>query len=588
MPSPSFSRSFFPDLKRTIFSGETSLRFFKPKRVCFWKNVVYRWGSYHNAFESHALPLVWASRAVDASWGCVFFNLMVNRGGLVTDRTIIHASKILKAFFIFSLFLLGSLFSSGAVFARQVTFTILFTNDTHGQLEPTEDGWGGVARRATVLQAVRQEVGASKVVLVDAGDLFTGGPLSGLTRGEADAAAYQAMGYDAIAIGNHDLDYGADRLRELRLKYKTPWIAANLIRHGMNIVRPYELKYAGVRVGFIGFSNPNTPALTKRENTRGMVFNQPIAVARGLHTILKKDADIFVAVSHLGLDGDKALAKAATFLHVIVGGHSHDLLEKAVAPDKTAGAYAGPIIVQAGERGRYLGRLDLTVDGDKKNGYRVVSYRYHLIPLSKEVASDPAMEKLMQDFQSRYGGDLETKVCTVGKDSARRNDGDWPIACLSVDALRNAAQAEIGLLNSGSFRSDLKAGNMTKGGLMSLLPFDDQVVTVQMTGSMIRQVLERSLAKKGESGFLQLSGISVSGKPGAMEITVGNEALSSRREYKVAINDFLAGGGDGYDVFSRLKSREKLDLKLRDVVEKELKAVQSVPDTVDTPRWKSL
>jgi len=526
-------------------------------------------------------------RVEDASWGRVSFNLMVNRGVLVTDR-IIHASKMTNKFFILSLFLLGTIFSPGAVFARRVTFTILFTNDTHGQLEPMEDGWGGVARRATVLQAVRQEVGASKVVLVDAGDLFTGGPLSGLTRGEADVAAFQAMGYDAIAIGNHDLDYGADRLRELRLKYKTPWISANLIRHGMNVVRPYELKYAGVRVGLIGFSNPNTAMMTKRENTRGMVFNQPAAVAKGLHTILKKDADIFVAVSHLGLDGDKVLAKSATFLHVIVGGHSHDLLEEAVAPGKSAGAYTGPIIVQAGERGRYLGRLDLTVDGDKKTGYRVVSYRYHLIPLSKEVAPDSAMEKLLQDFQSRYGGDLETKVCLVGKDSARRNDGDWPIACLCVDALRNAAQAEIGLLNTGSFRLDLKAGNMTKGVLMSLLPFDDQIVVVQMTGSMIRQVLERSLAKKGESGFLQLSGIAVSGKPGALEITVGGEALSSRREYKVAINDFLSGGGDGYDVFPRLKSREKMDLKLRDVVEKELKAAQSVPDKVDTPRWKSL
>jgi len=190
--------------------------------------------------------------------------------------------KVLRRSSLLSLLFIGCSFLSATAWARQVTFTILFTNDHHGQLEPESDGWGGVSRRATAIQAVRQEVGASKVVLVDAGDLFTGGPLSGLTRGEADAAAYQAMGYDAIAVGNHDLDYGADRLRELHLKYKTPWISANLIRHGMNVVRPFEFKYAGVRVGIIGFSTPETPALTKRENTRGMVFNSPVAVANGL------------------------------------------------------------------------------------------------------------------------------------------------------------------------------------------------------------------------------------------------------------------------------------------------------------------
>jgi 2',3'-cyclic-nucleotide 2'-phosphodiesterase (5'-nucleotidase family) len=198
------------------------------------------------------------------------------------------------------------------------------------------------------------------------------------------------------------------------------------------------------------------------------------------------------------------------------------------------------------------------------------------------------MEKLLGEFKARYGGDLEAKLCFVGKDSLRRSDGDWPMACLSVDALRNAAQAEIGMMNSGSFRVDLKVGNLTKGDLMTLLPFDDQVVVVQMSGSLIRQVLERSLTKKGEGGFLQLSGMTASGKSGALEITVGGEPLSSHREYKVAINDFLAGGGDGYEAFTRLKSREKMDVKLRDVVEKALKAAQVVPDSVETPRWKML
>ena len=111
-----------------------------------------------------------------------------------------------------------------SAWSRESSFTILFTNDQHGQLEPLPDGSGGVSRRATLIDQVRKEVGADKVVLVDAGDLFTGGALSGLTRGEADCAAYQAMGYDAVALGNHDLDYGLAALREYRVKFHTPWI----------------------------------------------------------------------------------------------------------------------------------------------------------------------------------------------------------------------------------------------------------------------------------------------------------------------------------------------------------------------------
>lgn len=467
-----------------------------------------------------------------------------------------------------------------------VSFTILFTNDHHGQLEPMEDGWGGVARRAAAIAAVRQEVGPARVVLVDGGDLFTGGPLSASTKGEADAAAYQAMGYDAIAIGNHDLDYGIARLRELRKLYRTPWISANLVQHGgVNVMRPYVFRNAGVRIGLVGFSTPETPQLTKRENTRGMVFNSPIQVAHGLRTILKKDADIFVAVSHLGLDGDQALAKSATFLHVIVGGHSHTLLEEPVVTLRKDGSPDGPIIVQAGEKGRYLGRLDLTVEGDKKSGYRVKSFRYRLIPLSKEVAQDPVMLKLLDGFRSGAGVDLGEKVCEVAADSRRVGDGDWTFACFCADEMRKASGAEVALINTGSFRTDLKAGPLTKGDLLTLLPFEDQIVTVQMTGALLRQVLERSLTKKGAGGFLQLSGVAVSGQPGNLSIQVGEEPLSAKREYKVAINDFLAGGGDGYEEFPPLKTKVKTGIKLRETLVRSLRDLKTVPESVETVRW---
>ncbi len=472
-----------------------------------------------------------------------------------------------------------------SVWARESSFTILFTNDQHGQLEPLPDGSGGVSRRATLIDQVRKEVGADKVVLVDSGDLFTGGALSGLTRGEADCAAYQAMGYDAVALGNHDLDYGLAALREYRTQFHTPWISANLIQHGMNPLRPYVLKYAGVRVGMIGFSTPETPRLTRRANVRGMVFNPPAAVAKGLHTILKKDADIFIAVSHLGLTEDKKLAQAAPFLHVIVGGHSHDLLKEPVGTLRANGSPTGPIIVQAGSRGEVLGRLDLTVEGSRKEGYRIVRFKYRLVPVAADVTPDPILEKILDGYRAKVGKGLDDKITQVPTDSPRQNDGDWPFACLAADAVRQAGGAEVALLNAGSFRQDLRAGALTQRAYWEIFPFDDVVEVLVLRGSILRDVLERSALQKGTSAFLQVSGVAIQGKPGALDITVNGEPLSSRREYKVAMNDYLGSGGDGYDLLGRIKNREKTEMGLRAVVEKALLAKNPLPASVDPPRW---
>jgi len=495
------------------------------------------------------------------------------------------SQRFLKLSSILSLALV-LLLSASALSARQVTLTILFTNDHHGQLEPCEDGWGGVARRATAIAAVRQEVGASKVVLVAAGDVFMGGALSPLTRGAADAAAYQAMGYDAIAVGNHDLDHGQGRLRELRTRYKTPWISANVLQGGShNLVRPYEFKYAGLRVGLVGLSNPSSSALTKKENVRGLKFNDPVGVAGSFRTILKKTSDVVVVLSHLGSDADKELARKANFVHVIVGGHTHEAYPEAVKTKKPDGT-PGPLIVQAGERGRYLGRLDLTLSGDKKNGYKVVSHQYRLIPLSPEVAPDPAMEKLLEGFKSQSGVDLDEKVCDVSKDSNRPPKGDWPLACLTADAMREAAGADVAVLNAGSFRADLKGGTLTKGALMALMPFEDKVVSVGLNGAELRRVLERSWAKQGQGSFLHLSNLSVAGKGGALEIMVGDQPLEAQREYKVATNDFLASGGDGYEVFARAKTREKTEIDVQGLLEKRLRSLGKVPERVEAKRWR--
>jgi len=225
------------------------------------------------------------------------------------------------------------------------------------------------------------------------------------------------------------------------------------------------------------------------------------------------------------------------------------------------------------------------VEGSRKEGYRIVRFKYLLIPVAADVTPDPVLEKILDGYRAQVGKGLDDKITQVSSDSPRKNDGDWPFACLAADAVRQAAGAEAALLNSGSFRQDLRAGALTQRAYWEIFPFDDVVEVLVLRGSTLRDVLERSALQKGTSAFLQVSGIGIQGKPGALDITVNGEPLSSRREYKVAVNDFLASGGDGYDLLGRIKNREKTDLELRAVVVKALSVQNPIPVSANPPRW---
>lgn len=253
-----------------------------------------------------------------------------------------------------SLFLLAvfSLSLPAGSLAREVTLTILFTNDHHGQDDPIHQDdlskpVGGVTRRMALIEKIRKEVGPDHVVLVDSGDLFSGTAFSELTHGEVDCDAYQLMRYDAICLGESDFTYGKKALLDFRKKFHIPWVSANVVSGGQPYIRPYVLKATGVRVGLIGFCNPETPSLIGREAVSGLVFNPPGASAKGLHSILKKDADIFIVLSNLGVETDKKFAKDNPFIHVVIGGYSQTLLTTPLVNQSKNGDLLGPIMGQA-------------------------------------------------------------------------------------------------------------------------------------------------------------------------------------------------------------------------------------------------
>ncbi|HVZ81522.1 MAG TPA: bifunctional UDP-sugar hydrolase/5'-nucleotidase [bacterium] len=481
--------------------------------------------------------------------------------------------------------------------AREVTLTILFTGDHHGQLDPVRDPKGsdlvgGVSRRMALIEKIRQEVGPAHVVLVDCGGLIDGTPFSELSRGAADCEAYHLMGYDAVCLGENDFDYGTKSIVEYRRQFGLPWVAANVNRGGQPFMRAYILKSTGVRVGIIGFADPETPSKVGRVVTQGLTFNSPGLVAKGLHSIFKKDADIFIALTRQGLDDAKKFAKDNTFLHVVISGKGSEPSKDPIVSTNRDGSLKGPILCQPGPRGLYLGRLDLVVNGHRDlktrtSAYDITSYHYQVIPITADLPEDPKMTALLQKYHDRLSDKpLDEALTKVTGDLTGRNQGDSLVGEIAVDALRNEAHTQIALLPNQTFRPVFKTGMLTRENLYEICPSEGEVIVLDVPGHVLRDALATSQAQKGQDGFLQVSGLTVEGQGNDMKVVVDGEPLNNKHRYLVAVNDFLAGGGAGYESFRAIHSRRKTTLTVRTLLEEALKSKPSWGQADMDVRWK--
>jgi len=482
------------------------------------------------------------------------------------------------------------------LWAKEAQITILFTNDHHGQVEPLHESdpskpVGGVTRRMALIQKIRQEVGEKNVILVDSGDLFRGTAFSEMTDGKVDCAAYQLMKYDAIGLGEQDFDYGKTTLLNYRKEFGLPWVSANVVSAGQPFMRPYVLKSAGnIRVGLIGFSTQEALSVARRENVRGLVFNPADAVAKGLHSIFKKDADIFVVLSRLSDDEVKKFAKGNSYLHVILGGRSYIPLIEPIVTKAKDGTLVGPIIGQAGSQGLYLGRLDLSIEGHRdpktKNAtYSITDYHYQLIPITEDLPEDPDMVALLDKYRSRLKQKPLDEPLAEALNADANNQGDSVWGQMAADEIRKSSQADVALINSDFFHSDFKTGTITREILYEMLPTDNEIVTVEIPGAYLRKAIEIAELKRGQGAFLQVSGLKIQRIADGLSIWVGNEPLKDRQKYQLALNDFLADGGDGYEQFRRLKYRKRTDVMIRELLENVLKTRKKIDSTDLEKRW---
>ncbi|MEB3285645.1 MAG: 5'-nucleotidase C-terminal domain-containing protein [Candidatus Sericytochromatia bacterium] len=461
--------------------------------------------------------------------------------------------------------------SSGfAAWAAPKTLTILHTNDTHAHLETFDSRGrkdvGGMARRASLFQRIKQA--ESAVLVLDAGDVFQGTPLFNFFSGEPDFITMQQAGYDAIAVGNHDLDNGIGNLLLQAKHLKEPPISANLMGPSGKAFFPSHriFERGGLKIAVIGAIGLNAFEAVAEGKRANLVFRDPKTEIEKVVQSVRPHVDLVVLLTHIGHEEEIALARALPDVDLIVGGHSHTKVSK---PKVVEHPHRHTLVAQAFQWGEYVGRIDLQVDNR-----RIVAHRGKLIPVSSDIPQDPEIAKTIEAYSEQIAVQMREVLGTSNLEfrNSRKREGDTPIGNLIADAVRHETGTQVAFMNSGGIRAPLPKGSITLGMVYSMLPFENTLVSFDCTGEDLQSILDFAASRHGKSGSLQVSGLSYTVAGGhATDVRVSGTPLIPTRRYSVATIDYVAQGNDGADVFRRLKNLKNTGVLVRDAFKRYLR-----------------
>lgn len=468
--------------------------------------------------------------------------------------------------------------------SAQDTFrlTVLHTNDQHAAHEPFSGGNGGVARQATVQSQILAEGG--NVLLLDAGDRFTGSLFHQQYRGQDQVQLMNALGYNAMTLGNHEFDDGEDVLLAFLQGLNFPVVTANVDFTAFPeidaLVSPYVvLEVGGQQIGVIGLTTADT--VVTSSPSRDIVFSDDYAgaVAGAVAELTDMGVNKIILVTHIGIDFDLPLLESLAGVDLVVGGHSHTLLSNTlragvdVYPIAAQTSAGEPIYyAQAGANNVYLGRMDVTFDA---NGV-ITAISGEPILLSRYITPDPDIQAILTELA---GPIEELRATPIGATATDLLVGDRTVCrveeCvlgnLIADAMIADTGAQLAIQNGGGIRADINAGEITLGEVLTVLPFGNLASTVDLTGAQVIEALENGVSRinvengqvvrAGANGrFPQVAGIRYSFDPtqpaGSRIVSVevrgadgSFSPIDPEAVYKVATNDFMLNGGDGYSVF---------------------------------------
>jgi 5'-nucleotidase / UDP-sugar diphosphatase len=491
--------------------------------------------------------------------------------------------------------LLASCASGPGAVPSPVKITILHTNDHHGRFWKNSDGEYGLAARKTLIDQLRAEIKAAggHSLLIDGGDVNMGVPESDLQDAEPDFKGMKMIGYDAMALGNHEFDKPLSTLAKQMQWAGFPMLSANIYKDGKRAYKPYEVfERGGLKIAVVGLTTDDTPKLTDPANTSVLQFRKPAEEAAALMPELKKQAHVVIAATHMGhytdgksgvnAPGDVEMARAVKGFDLIVGGHSQNpvcMLEQ-LGASRRNDAYVpgtacrpdvqnGTIIVQAHEWGKFVGRADFTyANGELKLD------KYTLIPVNlkrtvkgadgkdvkqvytTEIKEDPAMLAMLQPFQDKGRAALDVQVGeSDGVLNGNRNDVRSKPTNMGVfiaSVMMQKAKADLGIMNSGGIRDSMPAGKLSYKDVLKVQPFGNQLVSIDLKGNELMAYLNAAAKMSAGSGaFPQFAGVQLVIEGGAVkEARIKGEPIDPAKTYRLAINSFQANGGDGYPKLS--------------------------------------
>lgn len=448
-----------------------------------------------------------------------------------------------------------------------VDITILHTNDTHGRVKADSSIIG-----IDTISAIKKSINNS--ILVDVGDTLHGLPFATMNKGEDIVALMKLAGYDVMTPGNHDFNYGYERLLELANMASTgvnsfPIISANVIKDNTTLLDANYIKEVdGVKLGFFGLTTPETAFKTNPNNVKGLEFASPIESAKKQVEELKaKGADIIVALAHIGTDESSEIvstmiAKEVEGIDIIIDGHSHSNYPTGYEAEN------GTLIVSTGEYGSNVGQVIITFDKDTNEITKKIA---SLIPKATAATQNPdeiVAQKIEEINEAQNV--LLSKVVGVSKvvlDGARENvrTGETNLGNLITDAMLYVTGAEIAITNGGGIRATINAGEITKQDVVSVLPFGNFIVTKYLTGAQIKDILEHGVKDYPATAghFPHVAGINfvfdAEKAPGEriVSIKINGKDIDMDAKYLVAANDFMAAGGDDYPHFKDVKTENE-------------------------------
>jgi 2',3'-cyclic-nucleotide 2'-phosphodiesterase/3'-nucleotidase len=510
--------------------------------------------------------------------------------------------------------------------AGKVSITLLATTDLHGNLFPVDyytnrPANRGLARIATLVRQARSE--QPNTLLLDCGDTIQGTPLAyyfarkETGRPNPTIAAMNALGFDAMALGNHEFNFGLEVLHKAKAEARFPILAANADWAGPSsdpqAFAPYIIKeVAGVRVGILGFVTPGIPRWEIPAHYQGYTFHPIVETAKRIVPELRPKVDLLVVIAHSGLERDPetgdargidqipgenaiwALAEQVPQIDVILFGHSHRELSQKIIN--------GVLLAQARNWGMSLARADVTLERGANGQWRVASKSSTVIPVTDSVEPDPAILEVARPFHEATQAYLDTPVAKLATPlaAATARYEDHPFVDLIHATQLEFGQADVSMATMFHTGAQIPAGAVTVRQLASLYIYENTLYTVEMTGEQLRQALEHAASfypawpvPAGER--LRLPGynadcaqgveyeMDLTRPPGqrVRHLTRHGKPLDLKARLRVAINNYRYTGGGYYAVYRDLPVVYRSPREVRELLIEYASRIGTLPAQAD-------